>query len=90
MTPDEMREAAKRLRFGAEIETNLGIRASMRAGADALDRLADVIEYAERIAGSNRAESPFAVERVRHHDALSILRITRGETNEREGNEHSG
>lgn len=61
-----------------------------REPSDAARRLADVVEYTERIAGSNRAESPFAVERVRHHDALSILRIARGETNEGEGNEHSG
>jgi len=48
-TPAEMREQAKRLRHRLTVEGGTyGSRSDIRAGADALDRLADVIEYAER------------------------------------------
>lgn len=77
MTPDELRAAANFVIADWGEETEVG--EPEIACAKAALRLADVIEYAERIAGSNRAESPFAVERVRHHDALSILRIDRVE-----------
>lgn len=72
MTPDELREAAKRVHVSEPFH------------AEACRRLADAIEHAERIAGSTRADSPYVLERAIHQSALRILAIARGETNERE------
>ena len=74
MTPDELRGAAKR------------VHVSEPFYAEACRRLAEVIEHAERVAGSNRADSPFVLERASHQSALRILAIARGESNERESN----
>ena len=67
MTPDELRAAADK------------VHVSEPFYAEACRRLADVIEAAERIAGSNRSDSPYVIERAGHQSALRILAIARGE-----------
>lgn len=67
MTPEELRAAAGK------------VHVSEPFYAEACRRLADVIEHAERIAGSTRADSPYVLERASHQSALRILAIARGE-----------
>ena len=74
MMPDEMREQAERLRLAA----GGYYERDMRAGADALDRLADVLAYVGKQMGPPASEW--------EHDPAAILqtidRIARGETND--------
>ncbi|MGO1267156.1 MAG: hypothetical protein ACTMIY_11035 [Microbacterium gubbeenense] len=76
MTPDLMRQIAKRLRsaFDTDEWTMVG------TSADALDRLADVIEYAEFDSHMLGMSDGYA-EALR-----DTLRLARGESNERESN----
>ena len=67
MSPEELRAAAGK------------VHVSEPFYAEACRRLADVIEYVERIAGSNRSESPYVIERASHQSALRILAIARGD-----------
>lgn len=81
-TPAEMREQAKRLRMRAEIAERKHEHpttvSDLRAGADALDRLADVIEFTEIYMGED-FESKFFRGRV--DMARLVSRIARGESN---------
>lgn len=93
MTPDELRAAADEcLAHVGQIAAELGINPEtldtpVVRCARATRRLADVIEYAERITGSNRAESTYVPERVRHADALATLAVARGDTTNHENRE---
>lgn len=80
-SPDELRRRAKRLRMLAEFLASKGWennRASCLQGAEANERLADVIDWLEE----NRPIqcSMYSEE---GDDSGVILRIARGETNER-------
>ena len=82
MTPAEMRREANRLRLVADLNAARGWEnnaESCRRGADALDNLADVIEYVEDMYGGEGVG-----EYLVDCDAGSVWRIARGETNERE------
>ena len=81
MSPDELRAHADLIADRYNIQD--GEPALWRAMVhvvQAARNLADVIEYAERIAGSNRADSPYVLERASHQSALRILAIARGDT----------
>ena len=67
MSPEELRAAAGK------------VHVSEPFYAEACRRLAEVIEHAERVAGSNRSESPYVIERASHQSALRILAIARGD-----------
>ena len=71
MTPAEMRAAAERLREGLFPEQGAWRTSDIEAGADALERLAAVIEYAER-----QDENDTEAWAVLH----LVLRIARGES----------
>lgn len=81
MTPTEMREQADRLR-DATAAVPRWMQSDIIACADALDRLAAVIEYAEPFAGKRFAG--FAAMWDAHPEMVEVVRIARGETNERE------
>lgn len=79
MTPAELRAAAERLREGLFPEQGAWRTSDIEAGADAFERLADVIEYAERV------HDPGLSGQYRHgmdHVANDVLRIARGDGGE--------
>lgn len=82
MTPAEMRETAKRLRARVFVMERLGETADdERAGADALDNLADVIEYAERERARIHRVPAASMYAQGELDALTELAcLARGET----------
>ena len=85
MNPDEMRREANRLRLVADLNGARGWEhnaESCRRGADALDRLADVIEYAEPFAGKQFAG--FAAMWDAHPEMVEVVRIAHGETTNHE------
>ena len=73
MTPDELRIAAE------DVDNWIDPTGNAHVAAQAARNLADVIEYVERMAGSNRSESPYVIERASHQSALRILAIARGD-----------
>lgn len=93
MSPDELRVEAKRLRMLADLHARRGEENNREAcllGAESHERLADVIEYAEWVTYGcadplGRWENPEPAFEV----GASVLRLARGETNERESDVRS-
>lgn len=74
MTPDEMRETAKRLREGRFPEQGAWRTSDIEAGADALDRLAVVIDLCEAELATTDPDGLTPSGQV----ARGILRAARG------------
>lgn len=87
MTPDELRAVASRIQYRlAMLGGTRADGADMLNGPNAIDRLADVIEYCEDMVP---AMDPNLRSLGRYSDgvidgAATVLKIARGETNEGE------
>ena len=80
MTPAELRAAAERLREGLFPEQGAWRTSDIETGADALERLADVIDYLDEYGPGRCSQGAVNYGGLTADDfALGVTRVARGE-----------